>query len=278
LKTRTEGIGSGSEERTLTIADVKSWRVQRAYATGYIEPGYRVSDYMAAAIHSHGWWNMPIWGEKGSGKSNRMLKFLYRIYGNWDAVHRHVVYEPTELGNMMADAAQKEERIPAIGFDDINAFFPRTLYFTKRSIFQQLQSAWNLSRTVLSCFISTMPTKEDLVSFVLKDLSAEVHTFSRGAQWRRGEGSYEFIRWVTDIDVKDYKHTTRLPVKIYERTFRLDEVPKEQWRRYWKRKLEIGKVGTEEWSKALKELNTGFEEVRAHLRARQAMYLREAKI
>jgi hypothetical protein len=155
------------------------------------------------------------------------------------------------------------DRIPFLGFDDINAHLPRSLYFTHRGQWQELSKNWNLSRAMVSCFVHTSPIKDDIASFILKDMDTEVHCYARQGGGDGGDtGTYEVYRWVEDINVDNPFKTVHYPIQVRAaEEFRADEVPKEEWDVYWKEKMKVTKIGVVGWAQGMKELGKTFSEI-----------------
>jgi hypothetical protein len=109
-----------------------------AWKAGFYEPGWKIIDYLRFAIDNYGWENFPIWGIKGSKKSNRLMRLLYDIYGDWDLVHKYMVMQPLEFTTLLKESLnnpEKQTRIPLIGWDDMSAWFDSQLYFENRSLY-----------------------------------------------------------------------------------------------------------------------------------------------
>jgi len=251
--------------KPLRIEDVKSFRVQRAAELGTIYPGWALEDYMRHEINRGGWMSIADWGRKGNLKSNRLLARGKTVYKNWDDVHAHVIFEPNKMATVMQEAVLSDYRIPWLGFDDLNAHLPRSLYFTHRAMWQDLSKNWNLSRAMLNVFEHTEPLKDDVATFILKDMSHECHYFNR-----KGEGSkvghYEAYCWVEDIDVENSQKTIKYPIQIGTKDFTQEDVPKEEWSIYWTAKMDVTKVGVEGWSKGMKELGKTFSEIERRIK------------
>ena len=131
-------------QKPYSIREVKSYRVQRALELGIIFPGWKLEDYMRHEIDRVGWMNLIDWGRKGSLKSNRLLAHGKRMLNTWEDVHAHTVYQPITMATLMKEAVESDMRIPWLGFDDVNAHLPRSLYFTHRGQWQELSKNWNL--------------------------------------------------------------------------------------------------------------------------------------
>lgn len=224
--------GNGVDiRRQLSVKDIDSPLVQRAAELGYIEGGWGLGDHMREEIERKGWINCCIWGEKGSCKSNRLLKYGYEVYQNWDSVLKSVVYRPRDLARILIDAKKTGERVPFVAYDDINAFLPRSMYFTDRLLWKEMGRNWDLSRAMINIFMSSCPDKSDVVSFILKDLTHDILTSNR--KW------LEVRRWIKDVDYYHPMKTLKYSIQITKAKFDYREVPEDIWNRYWENKIAL---------------------------------------
>jgi hypothetical protein len=144
--------------------------MNRAKAKGFYEPGWELEDYIINAPIKYRWECFPIWGIKGSYKSNRLMWLLYIMYGNWDLVHKYMVMQPLGFTELL----KEKGRIPMIGWDDLGGWFYSHLYFENRQLYTKIKRKWTLMRTKLNVFTATIPRKDEMPGFILRDINAEV--------------------------------------------------------------------------------------------------------
>lgn len=209
---------------------------------GFYQPGWTIEDYLRSAPTKYRWECFPIWGIKGSYKSNRLMKWLYTIYGDWELVHKYMIMQPLEFTNLI----KEEGRIPMIGWDDIGGWFDSQMYFENRGLYTQINRCWKLMRTKLNIFVATIPRKDELPGFILRDINAEV--FCSPAM------TYDYDRWTWRKSFKDPEKVVKKPINIslFE-PFDIKEVPTREFMKYWKRRVELADTATSDMVSILEE-------------------------
>lgn len=238
-----------------------------AIKLGVVRPGETLVEYLRYAINNYGWECIPIGGKKGDAKSNLLLQCGYSIYENWEAVHQHTVMEPESFLNLLEDSFH--HRIPFVGWDDITVHLPRSLYFTDRDLWAELQKNWASYRTKMNCFMCTAPRKDRIASFVLEDITGDVICYDRIKDIK---SHYNFNRWMWQRDFKDPKNMRAAPLQIEDIAYPLipgaieidkelqkkivvggvaysgrefypqvglTGVPRKEFKKYWARRLEL---------------------------------------
>jgi len=209
--------------------------MQKAQAKGFYEPGWDVEDYVRNAPIMYRWECFPIWGIKGSYKSNRLMWLLYTVYGDWKLVHKYMVMQPLEFTELLKEPG----RIPMIGWDDIAAWFDSQLYFENRSLYTKIKRSWTLMRTKLNVFAATLPRKDELPGFILRDINAEI--FCSPAM------TYDYDRWTWRKHYKDPEKVVKKPISICEnQKFDIYDVPTREFETYWKRRMKLADTATNE--------------------------------
>ena len=210
------------------------------FKAGFFYPGWDKIDYLQWAIDNMGWENWPIWGIKGSRKSNRLMKVEYDIYGDWDLVHKFMVIQPLDFANIMKEYLDKPTRLsrfPLLCWDDIGAWFDSQTYFENRKLYTRIKRSWTLMRTKFNCFLSTIPIKSELPGFVLRDINAEIFC-TPNCTWK-------FDRWTWRMHYRDPAKTIKKPINIHKyRPFEQFEVPVNQFEKYNNRRVMLGDMGT----------------------------------
>jgi len=234
---------------------------------GVVHLGYTFVDYLRHAIDNFGWECVPIGGVKGEAKSNLLLQSGYAIFKDWETVHEYTVMEPEDFLNIL----DQRGRHPWVGWDDITAHLPRSLYFTDRELWAELQKNWALYRTKMNCFVCTAPRKNRIATFILEDITGDIICFNRVGLDIKSH--YDFQRWMWQRDLKDPKRMVARPVQVesipfpltpgawkidkemqaqkmtvngetyrggdfYEKVS-LTGVPRKEFRKYWKRRIAL---------------------------------------
>jgi len=213
---------------------------------GFYEPGWELWDYNRAAVDNYGWENYPRWGIKGSKKSNQLMRDLYEIYGDWELVHKYMVMTPLEFTELLKEALDNKSRIPMIGWDDIAAWFDSQLYFENRGLYTNTKRCWTLMRTKLNVFESTLPNKEELPGFILKDITAEVKNSPRC--------TYTYDRWTWQKHLFDPGKVNKRPVNVSRNEkFNYTDIPLKEFKRYHQRRMELADVATNDLVSYLEE-------------------------
>lgn len=198
---------------------------------GVVKKGWTATDYMRFAVKNFGWESCAIVGPKGTAKSNLLLQRGYSIYEDWEEVHRHTITEREPFLDLLEDAIDKQERIPWVGVDDIATLFPKSLYFTDRKLYSELQSSWETLRTVMSNFDFTATRKNKVATFITNDITGDIITYNR-----RGEivAHYDYRRWLWLRDLKDPTEMTAkliaiedIPFPLTPDAFKFDKILRE---------------------------------------------------
>ena len=232
---------------------------------GVVHLGFSHLDYLRYAIENVGWECTAITGIKGTAKSCLLLQSGYAIYQDWDIVLEYMPIKPIEFGEII----NQKGRIPWIGWDDIATHLPRTLYFTDRETWDELSKNWETYRTKMSNFECTATRKSKIVGFILEDLTADIKCFKREKDIK---SHYEYWRWLWLDDPHDPTKENAFRINIEEIPFPLtpealnydpefkqefiiggipkhgkefynevglNGVPRNIFKRYWKRRTEL---------------------------------------
>ncbi|MBU1028556.1 MAG: hypothetical protein KKF48_05920 [Nanoarchaeota archaeon] len=227
-------------EKGLSLEQLGSYKLKSAYQSGFFKPGWAIEDYLRYTIDEYKWACIPIWGIKGSYKSNRLMKWLFDIYQDWDIVQNYVVLGPFDFVRLL----NEEGRIPAMGGDDLAVWLDAQLYNDNRALYIQIKRNWKLTRTMLNIFFYTSPLKTDAPAFILDDITEEVMCSPLM--------KYSYDRWTWQKDYKDPKKIIKRPICISQyKEFDIKEVPKEEFVKYWKRRLELAAKGKRALIKAI---------------------------
>jgi hypothetical protein len=239
---------------------------QVAISYGVVYPGFSLIDYLRYAIDNYGWECIAIGGVKGTAKSNLLHQCAYAIYQDWDTVDEHIVTEPEDFLRLIKIPG----RHPFVGWDDISVHLPRSLYFTDRELWAELQKNWAAYRTKINCFLCTAPRKDRIASFVLEDLTGDLICFNRISDIK---SHYDFQRWLWQRDLHDPTrmnatavHVEKVPFPLTPGAIEIDKemkdgkfvvggiyykgkefyekvsllgMPRPRFQQYWDRRLEL---------------------------------------
>jgi hypothetical protein len=176
---------------------------------GVIHRGWTCIDYMRYAIMRHGWESTCVGGMKGSFKSNLMMQHGQTLYGDIDKAREHMVTIRPQLMKHMRYAIDNDITIPWEACDDIVTLFPKSLYFTDRKMYSKLQSGWEASRTVFSCFEFSCVQKNKVAGFILEDITGDIKCYNpifithEDGSMTPIKGHYDYRRWMWTRNFKD---------------------------------------------------------------------------
>mgnify|MGYP001626388600 CR=1 FL=1 len=261
-------------------------RIRVAVKQREIHYGWELMDYIRSAVQSRGWENIGIWGKKGSGKSNLALQILYDAYQNWDEVFKHLIFTHEDFISWL-EVMRSGNRIPLLVWDDINAYLPRTLYYSNRGVYEVISRSWEVIREGLSVFIWTAPRKENVSQIILRDMTMDVQAFGRTQVNFAGEqveySHYEVRRWfilqdkhgpererkawvmvetspsAPQISHRGIRHPTAHPGVFLIRPtsipcyLRYCGVPEPVWERYWREKRKVMEAEISRWERNIVE-------------------------
>lgn len=210
---------------------------------------------------SMGWLCNIIWGEKGFGKSNRLLQNGYTVFhgfdsfeevGNdpdtgepiqrgviedwgepsaWQNVLNYTIFRPKDFANMLIVVLEKKQRLSWVGWDDINIHFPRSMYSTNRKLWEQFSRNWEGFRPNLSIFECSAPRKDTVVSFILKDMNWDTLV--------SGRKKVETVRWFWDRDFYEPEKVNKFRLDVDSDPLEIGHVPDWVWKEYWRRKMDL---------------------------------------
>jgi len=224
----------------MTLEELRSYKLEELYEAGFFEPGWKLEDYIRYAVKKYKWECIPIWGIKGSYKSNRGLYYLYTAYQDWDTVLEYTIMTPEEFVKVL----NMPGRIPACFWDDIGAWFDSLLYFENRGLYMQIRRNWKLMRTKLNVFLCSIPRKDELPPFILDDMTSEVFCSPRMRLC--------YDRWAWEKNPKKPTKIQKRALSIHSwRPFDITEVPEEVFRKYFKRRIELADTGRKKLIEAL---------------------------
>jgi hypothetical protein len=116
---------------------------------------------------------------------------------------------------LLKDAIDHNERIPWLGVDDIGVLFPSGLYYSDRKVYSNLQSSWEVLRTVINCFDWTCTRKNKVANFILDDITGDIICYNRIGEIK---GHYNYVRWMWLRNFKD-------PRKMISKMVMVEDIP-----------------------------------------------------
>ena len=254
-----------------------SQAVQIAEDLGVVYSGWHFVDYSREAVNHRKWICAIIWGEKGTYKSNTLLQHGYAMFHApdvqeeigkdeatnepiyrgvikdwndsqaWKSVLEHTVFRPQHFKALVKDAMDKKERIAWVGWDDINIHLPRSMYSTQRNFWQEIARNWEGFRARLSVFECTAPRKDNVVSFILKDMNWDILNTGRQISDVRN------WRWYRDFS--EPMRVLSTSIKIDEDRLEPHHVPDDVWAEYEERKNQIIDTESEGLIKTMDEID-----------------------
>jgi len=109
-----------------------------------------------------------IIGPQGIGKTTYAMLVLHEVYGDWDKVLEHLMFDPREALPKFKQALLERQRIKAVLFDDAGLHLSKYLLSSNREGFHLVRSInglINLARTVAAAILYTSPDMD-----ILKEL------------------------------------------------------------------------------------------------------------
>ena len=79
---------------------------------------YVLADLINRAVKYDGFIGAIIYGAQRLGKSSYSAQVLYDIYQDWDIVQDHIVFNLSDVVNILHTASKERRKIPALCWDD----------------------------------------------------------------------------------------------------------------------------------------------------------------
>ena len=222
---------SQAEEAQASLSRVsRSKIVKTAITYGLIIPGWTLEDYIRDAAAKGGYATVQIWGEQGSGKSNRLLQEGYWVYQDWDRVLENILFKPSAFVSKLK-AIPKGKRVPWIGWDDIGCHMPSSTFRTDINQYQAVDAVWTVLRVKASVITLTIPNITRLVRNIKDNISFEVFL---------GKNQTELVERIVRLPSFSRLESVLKKVLIEgPRPFRLFDVPKDVFKQYWDMRLNL---------------------------------------
>lgn len=152
----------------------------------------------------------------------------FAIYRDMKEVRSHMVTKRQQLLDHLEYAIENEECIPWLGVDDIAAIFPRSIYFSHRKLYSELQANWEVLRTVINCFEYTCVVKRKVATFILEDATGDMKCYNRIGDDIKSHYDYRRWMWLRNLkdpttDVAKLIAVENIPFPLTPDSFRIDK-------------------------------------------------------
>jgi hypothetical protein len=198
--------------------------LKTATQMGVVHTGWSAIDYMRYAALHHGWESTCISGSKGTLKSNLLLQHGLALWQDFDKVLEHFITDQDRLFELIQYAIDNKKCLPWVGVDDIAMIFPKSLYFSKRKLYSELQSCWEAVRTVFANFEFSCVIKRKVASFILEDITSDIRCY-KPVFLDHADGTsdcikshYSYRRWLWLTNYKD-------PTRDLAKLITVEEIP-----------------------------------------------------
>jgi len=185
--------------------------------TRKIRSAYRRYDFESAFII----------GQQGYGKTTYAMLVLYELYGDWDKVLEHVVFDPREVMPKFKEALKTGKRVKAVVFDDAGLHLSKYLIHTGEEGFKLtmvINALFNLIRTICAGVIFTSPDMD-----ILKELRKKSWIVGTpAAPHGKSQPQRQMILYRKKIHPSGRVYVSKIGVDEY----RLDVIPKDVRKQY----------------------------------------------
>ena len=118
---------------------------------------------IARAIKHDGFVGAIIYGQQRLGKSSYAAQVLYDIYGDWGIVQDNIVFNLSDVVNILSMASKERRKIPALCWDDCGVHGNKLIYFQDRLLVQYLGNLMDVIGLNLGGFLMTTPSPLNLL-------------------------------------------------------------------------------------------------------------------
>lgn len=132
-----------------------------------------LSSQIDKAMREDGFVGCLIYGAQRLGKSSYSAQVLYDIYGDWDMVQSHILFNLEDVVGMLSQALKQRKKIPAVVWDDAGVHANKLLYFQERTLVQYMQNLFDVIGLNLGGLLITTPNPSNLLRAI------------RGYEWYR---------------------------------------------------------------------------------------------
>ena len=125
--------------------------------------GFVLANHITEANNEGGFLGAIIYGPQRLGKSSYAAQVLYELYGSWDKVLDHFVFDLREVVDLLDNAVKSDKRIFALCWDDAGVHANRMRYFENRQLVQYLQNLFDVVGLNVGGFLMTTPSPSNLL-------------------------------------------------------------------------------------------------------------------
>lgn len=115
------------------------------------------------AIQGDGFVGAIVYGKQRLGKSSYSAQVLYDIYGDWELVNEHMVFNLKDVVNILSTANRERRKIPALCWDDCGVHGNKLIYFQDRLLVQYLGNLMDVVGLSLGGLLMTTPSPLNLL-------------------------------------------------------------------------------------------------------------------
>jgi len=104
-----------------------------------------------------------VYGGQRLGKSSYCAKVMFEILGDWDLVNDHMLFELSDVVELLERANARREKIPVVCWDDCGVHGGKYLYFQDRLLVQYLGNLLDVIGLNLGGLLMTTPSPLNLL-------------------------------------------------------------------------------------------------------------------
>jgi hypothetical protein len=122
-----------------------------------------LSHHIEKAMRDDGFIGAIIYGAQRLGKSSYSAQVLYDIYHDWQLVDEHMVFNLTDVVDLLHTANRERRKIPALCWDDCGVHANKLVYFQDRLMVQYLSNLIDVVGVNLGGLLMTTPSPLNLL-------------------------------------------------------------------------------------------------------------------
>ncbi|MEM4302887.1 MAG: hypothetical protein QXQ70_03190 [Candidatus Caldarchaeum sp.] len=244
-----DALGGGIISKHKTPFNVEDYDIlpfagpRFAKKVGYVVDGWKLTDYLKAAVDNQGFECAIIWGPPGTGKSNFGRQLLYSIYQDWEKVLDCTVTSVHELVELV-NRENGTGSIPALLIDDISRTIPRQLWHQNQKLYMRISEALQVIRSIFNVILVTVPKMQFVPEPVLNMTTFDIHVTPSHI--------YTVERWMPMTSFRTRSHPyDKILVEVGR--FQLRNEPYEVYKRYRDRRVRMAYEAIEGLRNALQE-------------------------
>jgi len=115
------------------------------------------------ALKDDGFQGCIVYGPQRLGKSSYCAKVMYQILGDWELVNRYMLFELSDVVELLETANRNREKLPVICWDDAGIHANKLVYFQDRLLVQYLSNLLDVIGLSLGGLLITTPSPLNLL-------------------------------------------------------------------------------------------------------------------